>query len=210
MMLPPVVGGWARVLGEPIETERRDLTHESDQRVARPIKVESACVDVFGTTMQFLMLPEEEPGMPCIIRETIPPATVIPMHSHPDPETCFMISGNAEGLAQTVEGFQWIRLAPHDAFHMPGRAKQAFRNHWPEPAVMIAIAPARRGRFFLEVGKPVLPTLRPASPPTPEAVRDFLETAARYGYWIATREENFQVGIDLPAAAPWPTGRRIR
>ncbi|HJT11735.1 MAG TPA: cupin domain-containing protein, partial [Dongiaceae bacterium] len=134
MMLPPVVGGWARVLGEPIETERRDLTHESDQRVARPIKVESACVDVFGTTMQFLMLPEEEPGMPCIIRETIPPATVIPMHSHPDPETCFMISGNAEGLAQTVEGFQWIRLAPHDAFHMPGRAKQAFRNHWPEPA----------------------------------------------------------------------------
>ena len=140
MMLPPVVGGWTRVLAEPAETKRRELTHESNQRVARPIGVESACVDVLGTTVQFLMQPDDEPGMPCIIRRTIPPATVVPMHSHPDPETCFMISGNAEGLAQTDEGFQWIRLSPDDVFHVPSGAKQAFRNHWPEPAVMIAIA----------------------------------------------------------------------
>jgi quercetin dioxygenase-like cupin family protein len=142
------------------------LTHESNQPVARRIEGESAHVDVLGTIMQFLMLPDGEPGMPCIIRRTIPPATVIPMHSHPDSETFFMISGNAEGLAQTAEGFQWFRLAPGDAFHVPRGAKQAFRNHWPEPAVMVAIATTRRGRFFLEVGKPVLPTLRPASPPT--------------------------------------------
>jgi hypothetical protein len=28
----------------------------------------------------------------------------------------------------------------------------------------------------------------------------FLEAAARYDYWIATPEENRQVGIELPAA----------
>jgi quercetin dioxygenase-like cupin family protein len=174
------------------------MAHRPNQRVARRIERASASVDVLGTIMQVLVPADHETGVPCLLRATIPPGVVIPLHSQPDPETFFMISGNAEGLSQTTEGFQWSPLAPGDVFHVPSGAKHALRNHWPEQAVMIAIATVRLGGFFLEVGKPVLPTLRPANPPTREAVRHFLETAARYGHWIATPEENYQVGIDLP------------
>jgi quercetin dioxygenase-like cupin family protein len=155
-------------------------------------------MDVLGRIVQFLVLTDE--AAPCVMRWTIPPGTVIPLHSQPDPETLFVMSGNVEGLSQTAEGYQWIRLAPGDVFHVPGGAKQALRNHWPEPAVIIVVATARLRRLFLEAVKPVLPTLRPADPPTPEAVRDFLETAARHGQWTATPEQNYQVGIDLPPA----------
>jgi len=36
-----------------------------------------------------------------------------------------------------------------------------------------------------------------AWPPSGPAVRQFLGTAARYGYWNATPEENAEVGLRL-------------
>ena len=177
-----------------------DTTHESIRRVARRIEPGSASVDVLGLIVQFLLPPDQGAAAPCVMRWTIPPGIVIPLHSQPDPETLFVISGNTEGLSQTAEGYRWARLAPDDVFHVPGGAKQAFRNNWPEQAVVIAVATARLGRFFLEVGNLILPTLQPANSPPPEAVRSFLETAARYGHWTATPEQNYQVGLDLPPA----------
>ncbi|HKP25132.1 MAG TPA: cupin domain-containing protein [Dongiaceae bacterium] len=174
------------------------MAHESIRRVARCIEPRCPSIDVLGRVIKVLALPDEATAAPCVMRWTIPPGIVIPLHSQPDPETLVVVSGNTEGLSQTAEGYQWTRLAPGDVFHVPGRAKQAFRNHWPEPAVMIVVATSHLGRFLLEVGKPALPTLRPANSPTPEAVRGFLETAARYGHWTATPEQNYQVGIDLP------------
>jgi quercetin dioxygenase-like cupin family protein len=159
----------------------------------------SAVIDVLGPTVQFLTFPGEGHAMPCIMRGTIPPGVAIPLHSHPDPETFLVIAGEVEGLAQTEGGFQWLRLGPGDVFHVPSRAKHAFRNHWPRPAVMIAVTTARLGGFFLEVGTPISPGSEP-SQPSPETLRRFLETAARYGHWIATPEENMRVGIDLPPA----------
>jgi hypothetical protein len=85
-------------------------------------------------------------------------------------------------------------------FHVPGGAKHAFRNHWREPTVMMSITTTRLGAFFVEVGRPVPPGTHPASQPSADAIRHFLETAARYGHWIATPEENMGVGIDLPGA----------
>jgi quercetin dioxygenase-like cupin family protein len=174
------------------------MTRQSSQRVAQRIEPDSASVDVLGTIMHFLLQPDQNAGTPCVMRWTMSPGIVIPLHSHPDPETIFMISGDAEGLTQTATGFQWSPLAPGDLFDVPGGAKHALRNHWPWPAVMTVVTTARLGQYFLEVGRPVFPTLRPANSPTLAAVRDFLKTATRYGHWIATPEENFRAGIDLP------------
>jgi hypothetical protein len=78
-------------------------------------------------------------------------------------------------------------------FHVPAGAKHAFRNHWCEPAILLVTTTARQGRFFLEVGR---------IPPRSTAKRQqFAEIAARYNHWLASAEENYQVGIDLPTAA---------
>lgn len=95
----------------------------SNQRVARRIEQEPASISVLGTIMRFLVRPDQETDVPCVIWAIIPPGIVIPLHSQPDPETFFMISGNAEGLSQTADGFQWNSLALGDVFHVPSGAK---------------------------------------------------------------------------------------
>ena len=51
-------------------------------------------------------------------------------------------------------------------------------------------------RFFREVGAPAGTG---ATPPSPETVERFMRTAERYGHWLATPEENAEVGLTLPA-----------
>jgi quercetin dioxygenase-like cupin family protein len=141
-------------------------------------------LDVLGPTIQYLTPPDGDDGHPCVMRGTIPPGVVVPLHSHADPETFVMRSGRVEGLAVSAEGFEWIPVGPGDVFHVPGDAKHAWRNPSREPAEMIIVTTAKLGRFLGEV----------ASAGGPER---FLATAERYGYWNATPQENAEVGLQL-------------
>jgi quercetin dioxygenase-like cupin family protein len=142
---------------------------------------------VDGATIRFLTPPGAD-GFPCVMRGTIPPGGVVPLHSHADPETFLVESGTLEGLTTWGDSIGWIPVRPGDVFHVPGDAKHAWRNpseH--EPAVTIIVSTATIGRFFREI----------AGPPSEEAVQRFLETSQRYGYWNATPEENAAVGISM-------------
>jgi quercetin dioxygenase-like cupin family protein len=154
-------------------------------------------IDVLGPTIQFLTPPTAGDNEPCVMRGTIPPGVSVPLHSHRDPETFLMVSGEVEALTEADGGFTWVRVRPGDIFHVPGGAKHAFRNEARAPAVMIIASTCRIGRFFREVATPA--AVRPG-PPSPEAIRHFLEVAEKYGYWNAGPEENAEVGISLPAA----------
>ncbi len=151
--------------------------------------------EVMGPMVEYLTPLRK--GEPCVMRGTIPPGVSVPLHAHADPETFLMVSGEVEGLRQTAESSEWIPIRPGDVFHVPGGAKHAFRNRKNAPATMVIVSTDRIGRFFQEVGSPIVPGRQPAAP-TPEAIQHFLETAARYGYWNATPEENERVGISLP------------
>ncbi|RUU96013.1 cupin domain-containing protein [Mesorhizobium sp. M6A.T.Cr.TU.017.01.1.1] len=152
-------------------------------------------LDVLGPVVQFLTSPRD--GEPCVMRGTIPPGVTVPLHSHADPETFIQISGEIEGLSQSQKGFVWVSIRPGDIFHVPGGAKHAFRNLSTEAAVMILVSTSRIGRFFREVGTPIAGESRHSDPPSAEAVQHFLKTAAAYGYWNATPEENASVGLSL-------------
>jgi quercetin dioxygenase-like cupin family protein len=153
--------------------------------------------DVLGPTIEFLMAPAEKGDSYCIMRGTIAPGVIIPLHSHEDFETFVIVSGELEGVAQSTDGFKWIGMAPGDVFHVPAGAKHAFRNTSAAPAVVIVVSTARMGRFFREIGRPV-PQNQLPSPPTPETIQHFLQTAEEYGYWLATAEENAEIGLHMP------------
>jgi quercetin dioxygenase-like cupin family protein len=138
-------------------------------------------IEVLGPTIRFLTPPDGPDDGPCVMRGTIPPGVVVPLHSHSDPETFLMHSGAVEGL---VDGGRWVPVGPGDVFHVPGDARHAWRNHGREPAVMTLISTNRIGRFFREIAAPV-----------DDPVAHFLSTAQRYGYWNATPEENAAVGL---------------
>jgi quercetin dioxygenase-like cupin family protein len=145
-------------------------------------------LDLMGPTVRFLTPPDGADGAPCVMRGTIPPGVVVPLHSHADPETFLMESGAVEGLRMSADTFDWIPVRPGDVFHVPGDEKHAWRNpSSDDPAVMIIVSTARIGRFFREV----------AGPPSQAVIQRFLETSERYGYWNATPEENAAVGLEL-------------
>jgi len=156
-------------------------------------------IDVLGPTIVFLTKPEADDDLPCVMRGTIPPGVSVPLHSHRDPETFLAVSGEIEALAQADGDVEWIKVRPGNIFHVPGGTKHAFRNQARAPAVMIIVSTSRMGRFFQEIGTPVIPGDAATEPPSPETIKHFLETAERYGYWNASPEENLKVGISLPS-----------
>jgi quercetin dioxygenase-like cupin family protein len=148
-------------------------------------------IAVLGPTIQYLTPPEGDDREPCVMRGRIPPGVVVPLHSHADPETFFVVSGRLEALAPSGE---WVPVRAGDVFHVPGDAKHAWRNTSPEPAVTLLVSTVKIGRFFREVAAA---TADADWPPQPAVIERFLAIAERYGYWNATPEENAAVGLHL-------------
>jgi quercetin dioxygenase-like cupin family protein len=132
-----------------------------------------------GATLEYLTAIED--GAPCAIRGTLPPGGVVPLHSHADPETFVVLSGEAESYADG----RWLPVGPADVHHIPGNVRHAWHNG-DQPTVMIVVTTATMARFFREVA---------ASPD------EFLAISDRYGYWNATPEENAEIGITVPVPA---------
>jgi quercetin dioxygenase-like cupin family protein len=152
----------------------------------------SKSLDVMGPAIQFVARPCA--NEPCVMRGVIPPGVVIPIHSHPDPETFIQLSGEVEALITSSEHFSWEKLVAGSVFHVPGNVRHAFRNPSTGPSVGIIATTARLGEFFAEIGRP----LEAGGAAAAEEVARFLKTAERYGHWTGTPEDNAAVGIVLP------------
>jgi quercetin dioxygenase-like cupin family protein len=153
-------------------------------------------VDLLGPTVEFLTSPQEASIGFCVLRGVIPPSVSVPLHSHPDTEDFFVISGEVQALRQGTEGYEWIVLKAGDHLHVPSGERHGWRNVSSGPLVAFIITTTKLGQFFQEVGRPVADTPQPV---TAKDLAHFLahyETvSAKYGYWNATPEENAAVGI---------------
>jgi quercetin dioxygenase-like cupin family protein len=176
------------------------MTTDSAGPVARLVDARAAeILDVLGPTIQHLTPLDGDDIAPCVMRGTIPSGVVVPMHSHPDPETFLVLSGRLEGLQATRDEHAWTAVGPGDVFHVPPNARHAWRNPDDVPAVTIIVSTVKIGRFFREVGAPLVAGGATEWPPPEHALQRLLETCERYGYWNATPEENARVGLGLPA-----------
>ena len=156
----------------------------------------NASLDVFGPTIEFLTSPEQGDGSYCVMMGTVPRGIAVPLHSHPDLESFFLISGGLEVLSERGGRLEWQDVKCSEFVHIPSNAKHAWRNTSSAPSVMLITITPKLGRFFQEIGRPVTVGAFPG-PPTPDELQHFARITAKYGYWIATPEENSDVGIDL-------------
>ena len=85
---------------------------------------------------------------------------------------------------------------PGDFIEVPSSAKHGFRNRSQHPVIQLITTTSKLGRFLQEVGRPVVQGER-VGPPSPDEIQRFVKTAERYGYWLATPEENASLGISL-------------
>ena len=162
----------------------------------RVVERDCKTLEMFGPSVQFLIGPQSRDETPCVMKGTIPPGICVPLHSHAGIEAFFVLSGDLEVLTEEGGKARWITAGPGDFIEVPSEAKHGFRNRSSDPAVQLITATSRLGRFFQEVGRSITLGERVSSP-SPNEIQRFLKTAERYGYWLATPEENAAVGISL-------------
>ena len=161
-----------------------------------PDEAHGPALDVFGPAIEFLSRPSQDDSALCVMRGVIPAGVTVPLHSHEDAEDFYILAGTQEVLTQLPEGLEWAHAHAGDYVRVPPGTMHAHRNVSTAPAVDLIITTAKMGRFFEEIGRPVTGT-----PPTPQDVARFVETATRYGYTLGTPEQNAAVGIELPQFA---------
>ncbi|HEY8467509.1 MAG TPA: cupin domain-containing protein [Solirubrobacterales bacterium] len=176
---------------------RPDTSLRSDAQLIDPRAIEA--LDVLGPTVQIVTPFTGDDRSPCLIRGTIPAGGVVPLHSHPEPETFVALAGHMEGFVGYASEPRWEQLEPGRVLHVPGGVPHAWRNRSGEPAVSLVVTEEGIARFFREVGRPA--GEGGGEPGAGELAR-FAEAAARFGHWLAGPEENAAIGIDLPAPRP--------
>jgi quercetin dioxygenase-like cupin family protein len=149
----------------------------------RPGELET--LDVLGARIEFLQPQPASDGVPLALRGTLPPGAVVPLHSHPEPETFLLLEGAVQAFGEDEAGrVRRTTVRPGEVFHVPGDVRHGWRNAGPAPAVQLVVTTARLGRFFRDV----------AAAPGPDQFRDI---ARRYGHWLATPEESTEAGLPL-------------
>jgi hypothetical protein len=119
------------------------------------------------------------------------------MHSHDVVEVFFVLSGNLEVLTADGGKMRWIEVSAGNLIEVPSNAKHAFRNRSEHSVIILVLTTSKHGRYFQEIGRPAA-SGESIRPPTSSEIQHFVKTAERYGYWLATPEENASVGIRVP------------
>jgi quercetin dioxygenase-like cupin family protein len=127
---------------------------------------------------------------------TIRPGSVIPLHSHSDPEIFYLLEGSIEVFQAEGPAAGWQTLNAGDVVSIPGNVRHALRNTSSGPMTAITVSKRELYTFFRELAQPFDPN-KPPAPPTPEEMEQLLHVAARYEYWLASPEENAAIGISL-------------
>ena len=145
-------------------------------------------IDVLGPQVRMISSTTASASDYCVIDAIIPPGVIIPLHSHDDRETFYVLSGAAEGFRDG----RWHDLEAGGILDIMGGEQHAWRNTSREDAHLLLVTTMRMKQFFDEIGKPVSEVPAPLSP---DAMRHLLEVANRFGYRMGTPEENLAIGI---------------
>ena len=151
---------------------------------------------VMGPIAMFLATSDQTSGQFSLLNTIVPPGVIAPLHSHPGVECFYILEGHLQVLAYHDEQSEWLDLAAGDSVVVPSGARHAIRNISRSAVRALLVTNAELGRFFEEIATPVGPDFVPG-PPTAKAVSNFVETAARYGYWLGSPEENRRIGLEV-------------
>lgn len=121
----------------------------------------------------------------CVMLCTLPRGVVVPMHSHADRETFYVISGNPD----VFRGDHWETLSPGDVIDVQDGIKHAWRNSSATAASMLCITTMRLARFLRDIA------VDDGSADSP--AQRFLKLVQEHGYWLASPEQNAAIGLEI-------------
>jgi quercetin dioxygenase-like cupin family protein len=125
----------------------------------------------------------------CVSISVIPPGVVVPLHSHADRETLYILSGEMQGY--DGDAGAWRTLRAGAVFDVTDGLRHAWRNASDAEASMLFVTTNRMARFLREASR-----LAIVGTPEDEA-HAFRDLVARYGYWCAGSRENAAIGLTI-------------
>src|SRR5262245_58249822 len=86
-------------------TESASAPDTESQNLQERTSFGKRSVDFFGTTLHFMMMPDDGEDDFCVFRGVIPPGVSMPWHSHPDTEDFFILFGEGQLLRQAPQAY---------------------------------------------------------------------------------------------------------
>jgi quercetin dioxygenase-like cupin family protein len=160
---------------------------------SRAPKTRSDTIEVFSPQKdvrpgnQYLTEVTESDGDHCVMQCTFPPGVVVPMHSHSDRETFYVLSGNPDLFL----GDRWETLGPGDVIDAQNGIRHAWRNSSGADVSMLCITTMRLARFLRDV------SIDDGSADPLASGQRFLRLVEEHGYWLASPQENAAIGLDV-------------
>lgn len=148
----------------------------------------SEFLDVLGPRIQHVTELSDDQTY-CVMKGEIGPGVIVPIHSHEDRETFFVLSGEIEAWT----GDDWEVFRVGDTADIPGNRKHAWRNSSSENVTLPIATTMKMGEFFNEIGRPADSV--PPGPPELAALQRFIEVS--YDYWLGTPDDNATIGLSL-------------
>jgi quercetin dioxygenase-like cupin family protein len=167
--------------GLTMATDTRDTTPRSGNEVFGPQEIRPR--------NGILTDPSRDDDDYCVSIGTMSPGVVVPLHSHADRETFYVLSGEMQGYDGNAGAWRILRAG--DVFDVADGLRHAWRNASEAEASMLFVTTNRMARFLREASE-----LKQGGPPEAEA-RAFGDLVARYGYWCAGQEENAAIGLAI-------------
>ena len=140
---------------------------------------------------KFELLASAEESAYWVMKGTLPAHVSVPLHSHGDEESFYLISGEAQFLSPTPRGLQWKTLRQGDFVHIPSDAKHAWRNLSSDTVEVLLVTTPKLGRYLWKIGQFV------GMAGTDGLLNKLVSLSESYGYWTGSPQENADVGIAL-------------
>lgn len=144
---------------------------------------EGEALDVLGARLTFKTTAAETGNKFSVGELTVPPQAGVPLHSHPERETLFVLAGEVQFLHLEEGEPKAVPAIPGSALSVPPDAAHGLVNAGETPARLLVVAEPGLEAFFREAGVPVDPAapLR-ETPPTLEEAEQVFEIARQYGH----------------------------
>ncbi len=149
--------------------------------------------DVFGPLVKFVTKVPESGEDYCVAHSIFPSSAIVPVHSHPDRETFYVISGELE----LWDGQAWTPIRAGEFADVPPNHIHAWQNRSGSDATVVFVTTGTLGRFFKEVMAQPIPKL--GERPSPALMTSLAEIAARYDYWMGGSADNTAAGFGQPS-----------
>lgn len=154
------------------------------------MRQEPATVDMGGSRMELVVRIGPPAGDIVLLRVRLKPNSMVPLHSHSDPEGFYVLSGCMEVFLDDDRP-GWRVVKSGEGISPAVGLRHAVRTG-PEGVDLILTTNNRLATFFLEAGTPVSRDA-PNGPPTPEALDRIARVAEKFDYWLASATESAAV-----------------